>query len=281
MSGGSFLFTKMSGSGNIFLLCDLRQTKNQQAWSQIVASEINRSQLATLLCQQGRGFCAEGLLFLEACSGKEDFQWDFYNADGSEAEMCGNAALCAARFAYRQGGVDDTMSIKTAVGTIRASLLEENCVEVEMPDVDELKCDRYVTIDEQKTHYHLINSGVPHAVVGNDNVILTEEVRLFASRLRNHIDLQPDGANVTFFQPIRAGEIEAVTYERGVENFTQACGTGAVAAAWCHHQRQKGPEKITVNMPGGQLKVDFSQARPLLSGLSVFLGQISPDNEFF
>ena len=281
MKGDDFVFTKMSGAGNIFLLGDLRQFQNQQAWSQTTASGVNRNQLARLLCQQGAGFCADGLLFLETCSGDSDFQWDFYNADGSQAEMCGNAARCVARFAHRQGGVDNTMSFKTIAGTIRAELLEGDLVQVEMPRLGEPEWDRYVTIDEQKTHYHFINSGVPHAVVGNDNVILTEEVRLFASRLRNHIDLQPDGANVTFFQPTRVGEIEAVTYERGMENFTQACGTGAVAAAWCHYQRQQGPKKVIVGMPGGQLRVDFSQEKPLLSGPAVFLGQVSLDSEFF
>ena len=281
MNNKQFSFTKMSGTGNIFLLADLRQDQAQQQWQLTKASQFDRSRLATMLCQTGNGFGADGLLFVENHSGPEDFLWDFYNADGSQAEMCGNAARCVARFVHRMGGVTETMSFKTAAGPVGAQLLGNNQVQVEMPPISESKWDQYITIDEQKTHYHLINSGVPHAVVGNDNVILTEEVRLFASRLRNHADLQPSGANVTFFQPTGPGELQAVTYERGVENFTQACGTGAVAAAWCHHHHQKGPVEVIVGMPGGSLKVNFSKATPLLSGSAIFLGEIILNDEFF
>lgn len=281
MAQSQVTFTKMSGAGNIFLMTDLRSMEAQKRWSQFPASQMDRSQFATLLCQSGLGFNADGLFFVEPCSGDEDFQWDFYNADGSRAEMCGNAARCVARFVFDQGGIGTTMNFGTIAGTVGARIVGGSEVEVQMPPISEERWDQYVTIDELKTHYHFINSGVPHAVVGNDNVILTEEARLFASRLRNHEDLQPHGANVTFFQPLQAGEIQAVTYERGVENFTQACGTGAVAAAWCHHQKQQGPATIKVGMPGGVLTVNFSGVRPLLAGPAIYLGEIELHPEFF
>ena len=271
----------MSGAGNVFLMTDLRSPESQKLWSQFPASTMDRSQLSGLLCQSPLGFNADGLLFVEPCEGSEDFQWDFYNADGSQAEMCGNAARCVARFVHDLGDVGPSMNIRTIAGPVGARIIDDSEVEVQMPPISGTKWDQYVTIDDLKTHYHFVNSGVPHAVVGNDNVILTEEVRFFASRLRNHEDLQPDGANVTFFKPVAAGEIQAVTYERGVENFTQACGTGAVAAAWCHHQRQQGPATVKVGMPGGLLTVNFSGDRPLLAGPAVYLGEIKIHSEFF
>lgn len=272
----------MSGTGNIFILVDLRNPNQKKLWSQQPAHQIARDQLATLLCQNGTGFSADGLLFIEPCSTKDaNFEWDFYNADGSRAEMCGNTARCVTLFAHSTGDIANVMKFKTQAGIVGAKVNDRQSVTVQMPVIGESKWDQYATIDDLKTHYHLVNSGVPHAVVGNDNVILTEEARLFASRLRNHEDLQPSGANVTFYRPIKSGQIQAVTYERGVENFTQACGTGAVAAAWCHTQRQQGPQRVEVVMPGGPLLVEFAGSQPLLTGPAFFIGEFRLHADYF
>lgn len=290
-------FVKMSGAGNLFLLIDFRDFESQKKWQSAFPSQLTRPQIVQLLCQSPKGFSADGLLFIETLSdAEEDFRWDFYNADGSSAEMCGNAARCAARFAHTRGGVNRKMTFLTKAGTVTATLLDNEKVEVEMPPVEPQKIPLGLSVEwenQKLTKINFLNTGVPHVTVSlespafsrmmNSKNIITANSSFheLALYLRHHSYFQPQGANVTFFCQQTKNSLRALSFERGVENFTQACGTGAVAAAWSFHQLHPLSKNIEVIMPGGSLEVDFSHPRPKLRGEASYLAEIKLHLDFF
>ena len=290
-------FVKMSGAGNLFLLIDFRDSESQKKWQSAFPSQLTRPQIAQLLCQSPKGFSADGLLFIETLSSsEEDFQWDFYNADGSPAEMCGNAARCAARFAHTRGGVNKQMTFLTKAGSVTATLLDNGKVEVEMPPVELQKIPLGLKVEwenQKITKINFLNTGVPHVTVSLDPPIFSQLMNSqnmitadssfyeLALHLRHHSYIQPQGANVTFFCQQTKNSLRALSFERGVENFTQACGTGAVAAAWSLHQLHPLSKNIEVVMPGGALEVDFSHTRPKLRGEANYLAEIKLHPNFF
>ena len=249
--------TRMSGAGNTFLFWDARFQK--------VPKEA-RSGIARFLCDSFTGFYTDGLVFIDHHSElMGDFQWDFYNSDGSHAEMCGNAARCAALYFNQKSGGPAEVSFLTPAGLIKARILEPQLVEVLMPELQE--DGKFVSIHFQKkpSEFFFVNTGVPHLVVEEEP---NEEL---AQILRRAPELGEAGANVTFFTEVTPGEVEAITYERGVENFTLACGTGAVAAAAFSKMKNPLLRKHQVEMPGGRLNVEWvSNRQALLTGPAQF-----------
>ena len=215
-------FVKMSGTGNDFILIDHRKP--------LLAPEA-MADFAAQVCRRKFSVGADGLILIEDLSEDSsvaDFQWKFFNADGSVAEMCGNGARCAARFAFLQGIAPAEMRFSTLAGIIEASVSGKD-VAVKMTDPVGLKMNQRITAERKEYTVHSIDTGVPHAVVFVDDIEQTD-VRTLGNLIRHHQAFMPAGTNVNFAQ-VQGNAIKVRTYERGVEDETLACGTGAAACA--------------------------------------------------
>lgn len=246
----AIVFSKMSGHGNDFIVLDNR----------LGANNLNWKECASHWCERHTSIGADGLLVIEP-STIADFRLRIFNADGSEAEMCGNGARCAARFAVEHGIAGSTLSFETLAGTIRANVVHDR-VSINLTDPSELIGE--VTLNSGDTTLELfpINSGVPHAIIFRDCVIemSADEVDQIGKYVRFHKAFEPNGTNVDFVEVMGPRLIRVRTYERGVESETMACGTGAVASAIISHIYKKiGDPPIAVQMPGGVMVVDFQK----------------------
>jgi diaminopimelate epimerase len=216
-------FVKMTGSGNDFMVIDNR--------SGLISADAHQ-RLAQLACRRKLSVGADGLILIEK-DPEVDFQWQFYNADGSKAEMCGNGARCAARFAHLKGLVAGRqMAFRTLAGIIQAEIRGER-VKIKMTPPHGLKLNLHVAVEDQAFALHFINTGVPHVVVpiSREAALRDTDVLHWGRVLRYHVDFQPAGTNVNFAHVRGPQDIVVRTYERGVEAETLACGTGSIASA--------------------------------------------------
>jgi len=241
-------FTKMNGAGNDFVLVDNRERKIQ----------LTRTQVAQL-CHRQRGAGADGLILLVPCaSGRADWAWDFYNSDGSSAEMCGNGARCFARFVQKLTGSANTLSFETAAGVISARILGDR-VAVNLTAPTNLQFNLKVPLASGVQTVHSINTGVPHAVLMVEDADKAM-VQSWGSELRFHAQFQPRGTNVNFVQVTGPGAIRVRTYERGVEGETLACGTGVTASALISAKVHGFSSPVQVRVQGGDtLEVSFKE----------------------
>lgn len=212
-------FYKMSGHGNDFVFVD--------NWENLV-SETEMPELAKKVCRRQNGVGADGMVFIEEGPDEVDFSWRFFNSDGSEAEMCGNAGRCAAQFAYMTGIAPAEMTFKTLAGVIEA-FVGPNTVKIKMTQPSEPEMDCVLDINGSKMKFCSINTGVPHAVawVGDIEGVKVAEI---GRVVRFHPSFKPAGTNVNFVEVLGEDRIKIRTYERGVEDETLACGTGAIAS---------------------------------------------------
>jgi diaminopimelate epimerase len=213
-------FVKMSGAGNDFVVIDNR--------AEVVPEPA--SIFAARVCARQAAVGADGLLLLEASS-RKDFRMRYFNTDGSEAEMCGNGGRCIAQFAALIGAAERSMQFENLAGDFHASIVEEGRVRLEMTSPHSLRLDVAIEIQGRMLRAHAINTGVPHVVVVWDDDIDKAPVRDQGSIIRHHRAFAPAGTNVNFVNVIDSQTIAVRTYERGVEDETLACGTGAVASA--------------------------------------------------
>jgi diaminopimelate epimerase len=238
-------FTKMNGAGNDFVLIDNRAGD----------IDLDRSQIA-LLCDRHRGIGADGVLLLELPANRADFRMRYFNADGGEAEMCGNGARCFARFANRVAGTEEKISFETPAGVISAEL-RGNLVTLRMTEPADLRPNVKLSMGDEEKTVHFINSGVPHVVIP---VLKIDDidVRREGAAIRHHKMFSPSGANVNFIEKREPDKIAIRTYERGVEDETLACGTGIVASALIFAATEKTGGPIHVIARGGdELQVGF------------------------
>jgi diaminopimelate epimerase len=264
---------KLSGAGNTFVLVDARP--GSQWVTEEPRIKISRAEFAKRICNPVTGVSTDGVLFIEKGSDGFDFDWDFYNSDGSTAEMCGNAARCAARFCYERLSDKTQFKFKTGAGLVTATLQDNGEVSVVMPQAQWIKKDiEILSMDGAKEKFSLVNTGVPHLVQKIKNLDQVSELLDMAREMRSHPTLAPSGANVTFYSEDKSGEIKAVTYERGVEDYTLACGTGAVAAAMVYAD-VTGLHDVKVAMPGGSMRVEFSKddPHPLMTGPALLISE--------
>jgi diaminopimelate epimerase len=242
-------FTKMNGAGNDFVLLDNRDG----------SLALSDAQIARL-CDRHRGVGADGLLLVEKPVAKADFRMRYYNNDGHEAEMCGNGARCFSRFVDMLAPTKDgTLSFETPAGVITATLRGDQ-VSLAMsqpgPFADGIELDAA----GHKLTVYWINTGVPHAVVLDDNLESTD-VHALGAALRHHHHFQPRGTNVNFVRQLGPQDLAIRTYERGVEAETLACGTGVVASALTIAALTGAESPIRVLVKGGDtLTVDFLRA---------------------
>ena len=240
-------FTKMNGAGNDFILFDNRTG----------SIDLDRNQIAQL-CDRHRGIGADGILLLEKPTNGADFRMRYFNADGGEAEMCGNGARCFARFANKVGGRQEKISFETPAGVISAEL-KGDLVTLQMTEPTDLRLNIDLSMAAENRTLHFINSGVPHVVIPVaeiDNV----DVRCDGAAIRYHNMFSPNGTNVNFIEKRGPNKIAIRTYERGVEDETLACGTGIVASALIFADTENIDQPITVTARGGdELQVGFER----------------------
>jgi diaminopimelate epimerase len=240
-------FFKMTGSGNDFIVIDNRRGRIKPA---------RFPELARLACRRKLSAGADGLIILEN-DPEVDFRWFFYNADGSEAEMCGNGARCAARFAYLNGIVSSPRLVfRTLAGIIRAEVSHDGA-KIQVSPPHGLETDIGLEIEGQRWTVQFINTGVPHVVqlLDHQEALDAVDVHRWGSALRYHPRFQPAGTNANFALVRDAGHMAIRTYERGVEGETLACGTGAVAATLVAAARELVASPVQVETRSGEILI--------------------------
>jgi diaminopimelate epimerase len=242
-------FYKMSGSGNDFVFVDTRE---------MPAGPLATAEVIRAICSRGTGIGSDGICFIEE-SDAATIRLIYLNADGSRADLCGNATLCTARIARELGVVGhEAFSIETDSGVLNARFRGDNA-EIDLPPIAEIRPDAGIpTIPgEQRMGFALV--GVPHLVILVDDLERVDVVGR-GRPLRRHASLRA-GANVNFVQPAGGNRFRYRTYERGVEAETLACGTGSVATAILMQRwgMAKGPVVIQTRS-GKELGVRFSGA---------------------
>jgi diaminopimelate epimerase len=248
--GEPIVFYKMSGHGNDFIVLS----------GNGIGTDMDWKEWAPRWCSRRTSVGADGLLIIEP-SEKADFKLRIFNSDGSEAEMCGNGARCAARFAAVKGIAKSSMTFETMAGVIGATT-EGDMVSIQLTEPKVVNSDIKLDINGTLLHVCAINPGVPHSIVFRDHVMEmhADEVVKMGRSIRNHPTFGPEGTNVDFVEVMGPSLIRVRTYERGVEAETMACGTGAVASAIVSHlYRDAGDPPIAIQMPGGVLMAEFKK----------------------
>lgn len=254
---------KVSATGNDFILIDLlRHTWDAQG---------ARAEWVKKFCDRHQGIGADGAVFLEKHS-QLDFAWDFYNSDGSRAEMCGNAARAVSLYYSLTTGKKE-LAFETRTGTVNAKVNSASEIEVDLAPIAEAEWNQWSENAVNKLSFDFVRAGVPHVIMRVPDISDREGMQALALEIKREARFLKDGTNVTFVRPLNGSSIESVTFERGVEGFTLACGTGAVAAA---HSVLRGEEgkAIEVRVPGGQLFVVWKNGRPRLKGPAKVIAEI-------
>ena len=231
--------TYMNGAGNDFVVMDAR------------GQALDFSELALRLCKQ---FGADGFMAVDT-SDIADFRLHFYNADGSRGEMCGNGARCICRFAYDLGMVGERMTVQTDAGIVYGQRLSADQYRIRLNEPSIIDLNR----QGDTAYLELGNPGVPHAVfhVPELSWDQREPLREMAKGLR-YSPAFPKGANVNLYDWLEDSAVRILTYERGVEDYTLACGTGSASVAVVLWLMGKVQDRLTVENPGGTLVVTIS-----------------------
>ena len=237
----------MGIAGNDFVMID-----NRAGDLRLAPEQISR------ICDRHRGVGADGVLVLERATNGADFRMRYYNADGGEAEMCGNGARCFARYASHVAGPMEKLSFETPAGVIGANI-QGDLVRLQMSEPKDLQLGIKISLGDQTLDGHFVNSGVPHVVLPVED-LEHADVRGIGSAVRHHEMFSPKGANVNFLKRRGDKQISIRTYERGVEDETLACGTGVVASALIFSalERVDGPIGVLVR-GGNELEVGFEK----------------------
>lgn len=238
-------FWKMHGAGNDFIILDNRP---------LGLNDRQLQRLAARLCARRVSIGADGLIAVEEPLRFGDFRMRFWNADGTAGEMCGNGARCICRYGYDQGLAGPVQHIETTAGAITGWRISENQYRIRLqePSVLEYRQSRLGPV----LYLELGTPGLPHCLypVSADALDDTRQLLPLARTLR-HDPAFPKGTNVNFYCLTGEQSVRIRTYERGVEDFTLACGTGAGAltAALTRSGQLSGP--VAVTSPGGTLIV--------------------------
>ena len=241
----------MNGAGNDFMVIDAR------------GKSFDFESLSKELCKLTG---ADGFMAVDH-SDRADFKLHFYNADGSRGEMCGNGARCICRFAHELGIAGDSMVVETDAGLVPGWRLDENLYRVTLNNPGVLDLHR----KGDCAYAELGNPGVPHAVLEVPGLTWDdrEALRDMAKGLR-YDPAFPKGANVNLYTWLGEGEVRILTYERGVEDYTLACGTGCGSTAVTLWAAGKLPgRKLTAHNPGGILRVSLSTDEDRITAISL------------
>jgi diaminopimelate epimerase len=246
-------FFKMNGAGNDFIIVDNRDLSLTKA--------LDTDTIAAL-CDRHRGIGADGLLAVEPAKKGADFRFRYYNADGGEAEMCGNGARCFGRFTAHLGEIVlNKVTFETIAGTLAAEMIGDD-VRIAMSEPKDLKLNTEAKVPGLDVPLHFVNTGVPHVVAFLESADALDDFDVFnfGAAIRNHAAFAPAGTNANFAAVLAPGHISIRTFERGVEDETLACGTGMVASALIHHLLTGAPSPIKVDVEGGDtLEIGFEK----------------------
>lgn len=265
-------FEKMHGTGNDFILVEQRH----------LPRGVDNKLLAKLVCDRHFSVGADGLIIVDFSPSKEaDFKWDYYNSDGSEAEMCGNGMRCFAKYVYERGFIDlNSFSVLTKAGIIKPTLEEDGTVTIDMgkPLIPN-NADGLIIIDSKEIKYKYVEIGNPHCVIFLDNEITVSEFNFLGPRLEKHKNF-PNGVNVEFAKVIDKNTIKLKVWERGAGP-TLACGTGACAAVVAARVKELCNQEVKVILPGGELKILWNEEKGnvYLNGPATFVytGELNLD----
>jgi len=234
-----FPFTKMSGSGNDFILMD--GMDGSLSW---VDSTWVRE-----VCQRALSVGADGLIILES-NENHDFAWRFFNSDGSIGEMCGNGGRCAARFAYEKGIAGHSMTFTTLAGPIHAEVHGRR-VKVQLTRPRLFNPALHIKVDGQDYTLFYIDTGVPHVVLKVSDIKNFPLVEV-GRKIRFHEKFGPAGTNFNIVEAAGTDSLAVRTYERGVEGETLACGTGSVAAALMASMKMGMTTPVSIQASSGE-----------------------------
>ena len=265
-------FWKMNGAGNDFVVLNNLEEH--------LPAEI-LPQVARTLCQRHLSIGADGLMVVDAPTQGGDYKMLFFNSDGSVGEMCGNGARCICRYGFENGLAGEVQQIETIAGMVTGYRVSETIYKIRLNDVTVKKSLEIEACGKKYDcmYIELGDPGIPHVVLKIDGMTFDrmEELLELGKALRNYKGF-PKGANVNFYDEKEDGSFVAMTYERGVENFTLACGTGTASVVVALKERGRTDGKdVPVQVPGGTLTIDIEEDGVYLSGPTevVFEGYVN------
>ncbi len=261
-------FTKMHGAGNDFIIINNIEEK-------LPVSELGK--LAETLCHRRFAIGADGLMVVDTPDYGGDYKMRFYNSDGSLGEMCGNGARCIARYGHVKGLAGDIQKIETIAGLVVGYKVTDTMYRIRLNDVTTME-DMTVEVLGKEcpcVYVELGDPGIPHAVVRVEGLadIEPKELQELGAALR-YCEAFPKGANVNFYDIVGKDELVELTYERGVEDFTLACGTGtgSVVASLTKKGEVSGKD-VKVTVPGGELFITLNEEGLFLTGPTVIAAE--------
>lgn len=245
-------FWKMNGAGNDFIIINnMDRSIAEDRWSYI----------ARTLCQRHMSIGADGMMVVTESTGDADYRMTFFNSDGSMGEMCGNGARCIARYGYENGLAGEVQKIETTAGIIYGQRIDKRMYRVRLNDPSVIIPHMKIDVDGREyecAYVELGDPGLPHVAVPVINLREYDEAELFrlGRKIRNHPEFTK-GANVNFYEITGPDCIYERTYERGVEDFTYACGTGTGSVVTILTLRGAvSGKKVRVEVAGGELIID-------------------------
>ena len=248
-------FTKMSGAGNDFILLNnLTEHIDHALFPSI----------ARTLCRRHLSIGADGLMVVESPLRGGDYRMLFYNADGSAGEMCGNGARCICRYGCENGLAGETQTVETPSGVVTGRRIDRRNYRIRLTDPSVVDLSRPVGALGRLwpcSYIELGNPGLPHAAVPYPGLsgVSMDSLRPLGRALRHHPAF-PKGANINFYDVTAPDRLTELTYERGVEDFTYACGTGtgSTVLALTLLGKVSGTD-VAVSVPGGELRVTIDR----------------------
>ena len=265
MGGGNNVeFCKMNGAGNDFIIVNNMNGEIAfDKWPEIVK----------LLCERHMSIGADGFMVVEKPDSEDaDYKMLFFNSDGSMGEMCGNGARCICRYGYEFGLAGEVQRVETTAGLVIGERISKRQYRVRLNDPTTIKLDYPLTVDGKEyacSYVELGNPGIPHAVVPIQGLkeYPTRELFDLGRKMRYH-EAFPKGANVNFFEIIGEDQVYERTYERGVEDFTYACGTGTGSMVTVLTLQGKvSGNGVHVGMTGGELIIDVEREGEVINNL--------------
>ena len=256
-------FWKMNGAGNDFVVLNNLE-------EHLPAESLPH--VARTLCERYLSIGADGLMVVDAPTQGGDYKMLFFNSDGSVGEMCGNGARCICRYGYENGLAGETQTVETTAGIVTGRRVTERLYRVRLNDPTTVKLDYPVEVDGAAydcAYVELGDPGLPHAVIPYPDLKNADwnELRELGRKLRWHPAF-PKGANVNFYEITGRDTVYERTFERGVEDFTYACGTGtgSVVTVLTLQGKVSG-QGVKVDMTGGQLMIDVEREAGHVTGL--------------
>ena len=267
-------FRKVNGAGNDFIILNAMQD----------SLPMDRlGALAKTLCRRRLSLGADGLMVVTKAEGEADFRMLFFNSDGSTGEMCGNGARCICRYGYETGLAGRTQTVETTAGIVTGERLSQRDYRIRLNNPSVIRLNEHPEIDGVPYHCSYVelgNPGIPHAVVPYADLRHADEddLRKLGRALRFHPSF-PKGANVNFYEILGEDRIYERTFERGVEDFTMACGTGTGSVVTVLTlQGLCSGSGVRAEMTGGTLTVDIERSgsqidRLFLTGPTNFVAE--------